>query len=55
MRFISRFNLILERKGYLEKLTIYPNTMARSPKRREVQCSCIGLRPTLLVSLQQIY
>jgi len=34
MRFMSRFYWILERKGYLEKITIYLNTMARGPMHR---------------------
>jgi len=42
--FISRFCWILKRKKYLEKRTIYLNTMARVQR----SCiGCIGLRPAL--------
>jgi len=36
-----------------QKLTTFPNTMARAPQRRGAQCSCIGwiaLRPTLHIA-----
>jgi len=49
------FLLNSQRKVYLANGIIYPNTMAWGPQRHGAQCSCIGLRPVLILGVLQSF